>query len=205
MTDAPRGEAPLDLLTRRRLETHHEIHLAALELFEVQGVRETTVAQIAARIGISSRTFFRYFSSKEQAGLPGQRRLLDAIDAIEITETDARAILRAVEAVTQIVIGRGGDPDLDEHRRIAKLLAREPELQAFAAAQERTLTVHLRGRLTEQLPDHDPLTLLLIAELAVAMWRAAWERWGELTAQGESVDPAEIHSRCRAELERIVG
>src|SRR3954465_12133320 len=101
-----------DLRTRRRLGTHEEIHQAALELFEQQGVRETTVQQIAERAGVSPRTFFRYFTSKEQAALPGQRRLLQAIDALQVTGTEPATVLGDVEAATEAVIGRDKDPEL---------------------------------------------------------------------------------------------
>jgi AcrR family transcriptional regulator len=194
-----------DLRTRRRLGTHDEIHQAALELFETQGVRDTTVQQIAARAGVSARTFFRYFTSKEQAALPGQRRLLQAIDALEVSGADAATVLRDVEAATEAAIDRDNDPELEEHRRVALLLAREPELQALAASQEQVLTARLRARLAGQLPDSDPVTLLLVAEIAVAVWRTTWERWGELAVAGREVDPVEAYRQCREELRRVVG
>lgn len=62
------------------------------------------------------------------------------------------------------------DPELIEHRRVARLLAREPDLQALAAAQERVLTTRLRTHLAGQLDGYDPLTVLLIAEVAVVVW-----------------------------------
>src|SRR4051794_21339441 len=185
-----------DLRTRRRLGTHEEIHQAALELFEAQGVRDTTVQQIAARAGVSARTFFRYFTSKEQAALPGQRRLLQAIDALEVSGADAITVLRDVEAATEADIDRDNDPELEEHRRVALLLAREPELQALAASQEQVLTARLRARLAGQLPDSDPVTLLLVAEIAVAVWRTTWERWGGLALAGREVDPVEVYRQC---------
>ena len=37
---------------------------AALDLFDRQGYEETTVDEIAAAVGISRRTFFRYYESK---------------------------------------------------------------------------------------------------------------------------------------------
>lgn len=64
-TAAPDDDAAQDLLARRRLDTYLEIHEAALELFESQGIRETTVQQIADRARVSPRTFFRYFTTKE--------------------------------------------------------------------------------------------------------------------------------------------
>ena len=41
-----------------------ELELIALDLFHRQGFDDTTVDQIAAAAGVSSRTFFRYFDSK---------------------------------------------------------------------------------------------------------------------------------------------
>ncbi|MBB6120846.1 TetR/AcrR family transcriptional regulator [Nocardiopsis algeriensis] len=196
-------DASLDLRARRRLGTRQDIHRAALELFEEQGVRETTVQQIAERAGVSPRTFFRHFSAKEQAGLPGHHRLFGVIDELEFEGEDPAAALRAVETAAEAVLGRANDPELEEHRRVARLLAREPELQALAASQEQELTAHLRARLTERLGDRDPLTALLVAEVAVAVWRTCWQRWGELAAAGGEAEPAEVYRRCREELRRV--
>jgi AcrR family transcriptional regulator len=201
MTD----DATPDLLTRRRLDTHQEIHQATLELFEEQGVRETPVQQIADRAGVSARTFFRYFTSKEQAALPGQRRLLAVIDSLEVPDADLKAVLRAVESATEAAIGGENDPELEEHRRVARLLAREPDLRVLAASQEQVLTNRLRARLTDQLAGQDPTSLLLIAEVAVAVWRTSWDRWGESVVEGDAGDPVEYYRACREELRRIVG
>lgn len=198
-------DAPQDLRTRRRLDTHQEIHRVALELFEEQGVRETTVQQIADRVGISTRTFFRYFASKEQAALPGQRRLLRVIDALEVSDADPATILRTVETAAEAAMGPENDPDLEEHRRVGRLLAREPDLRVLAASQEQVLTARLRASLAEQLGECDPMTVLLIAEVAVAVWRTCWARWGELAVDGAAEDPAALYRRCCTELRRIVG
>lgn len=41
------------------------LQAAALDLFERQGFDETTVAEIAAAVGVSQMTFFRHFPTKE--------------------------------------------------------------------------------------------------------------------------------------------
>jgi len=49
---------------RKRLTTR-ELILAGFDLFARQGYDDTTVEQIAEQVGISKRTFFRYFANKQ--------------------------------------------------------------------------------------------------------------------------------------------
>jgi AcrR family transcriptional regulator len=53
------------LRERTRLHVQSEIARQALELFDLQGFDATTIDQIAAAAGISQRSFFRYFPTKE--------------------------------------------------------------------------------------------------------------------------------------------
>lgn len=192
-------DLPQGLRARRRLDTRREIHRAALELFEAQGVRGTTVQQIAERAGVSARTFFRYFTSKEQAGLPGQQRLLKAIDDLQLRGAEPSAVLGEVEAVLEGAMS----PEHDEHRALAHLLARDSELRNLAATQERFLVDRLRERLSEQLPEAEQETALLAVEVAVTVWSTSWNRWGELAARGTVEDPVELYRRFRRELRNI--
>ncbi|QUX26043.1 TetR/AcrR family transcriptional regulator [Nocardiopsis sp. MT53] len=197
MTDDPR-----DLRTRRRLATHREIHEAALDLFEEQGVRETTVQQIAERAGVSQRTFFRHFETKEQAGLPGHHRLARMVEELEPPAGDPAGTLRHIERATALALA-ADDPELREHRRVALLFAREPELLVLAAAREKALITRLRERLSAPPADLDPTAALLVAEIAVAVWRTTWERWGERTAAGEEVDPVDLYRECSDRLRAL--
>ena len=49
---------------RRPSTTRQDVARAALELFARQGYDDTTIDEIAAAVGISRRTFFRYYESK---------------------------------------------------------------------------------------------------------------------------------------------
>jgi len=55
----------VDLREAKRRVVAQAIWVAALELFGEQGYHRTTIEQIAEAAGVSRRTFFRYFSSKE--------------------------------------------------------------------------------------------------------------------------------------------
>ena len=60
MAVSTRAERP----GRPRVTSRAELERTALELFTTRGFAETTVDDIAAAAGISRRTFFRYYESK---------------------------------------------------------------------------------------------------------------------------------------------
>jgi AcrR family transcriptional regulator len=67
-------ESP-SLRERTRLAVRQQLLDAALALFVERGYEETTVDQIAAAAGMSKRSFFRYFGSKEDVILGRYERL----------------------------------------------------------------------------------------------------------------------------------
>lgn len=69
-TPLPNGRA--EAFARRRQRIAQEIERAALELFASHGASEVTTEQIAEAAGISVRTFFRYFPTRDDvlAALP---------------------------------------------------------------------------------------------------------------------------------------
>lgn len=200
------SEQPLGLRERRRLQTENEIHEAAITLFEQKGVAATTVQDIADAAGISSRTFFRYFASKEQAALPGQRRMVDAMASVDFSNVQSTSdLLRIMADVAESVMLSENQPSAGEHRRIARLLATEGDMRSLAAAQEQYLGKVLRESLERNLPNYDAASLLLVAEISLALWRTSWMRWGELSAQEVIVEPIVVFRECRATLDGMLG
>ncbi|WP_327314739.1 TetR family transcriptional regulator [Streptomyces sp. NBC_01235] len=57
------------LRERKKQRTRDALLRVAVELFTSQGYEETTVDEIAEAVDVSQRTFFRYFSGKEEAAL----------------------------------------------------------------------------------------------------------------------------------------
>src|SRR4051812_32636099 len=76
---------------------------AALALYEEQGFEQTTVAEIAARAGLTERTFYRYFTDKREvlfAGGPGLREVLvAAVEATPPATVPIDVVAAAVEAL----------------------------------------------------------------------------------------------------------
>jgi len=117
------------LLAQRQERTWAAIHDAAASATIDRGPHEVTVAQIAEAAGISPRTFFNYFDSKEDA-IVGVRapRLTDETLARLRESTDLRPLVRVsrlVRDVSQSTIGPG--VDLERRRAIARS---HPHLQA---------------------------------------------------------------------------
>lgn len=100
----------LPLSERRKAETRLEIAREAVRLFAAHGVAGTSAENIAAAVGISVRTLWRYFPTKESCILP---LLTTGIDAI------ARA-LRAAPA-GRGMIGLVEDLERSEDDRLADL------------------------------------------------------------------------------------
>ncbi|MEU4509174.1 helix-turn-helix domain-containing protein [Nonomuraea wenchangensis] len=79
----------MPLRARNRLSAVHHIIDTAMDLFDERGYGQVTVDQIAAAAGVSPRTFYRYFGSKEglfttdpstSAGIAEVERYLDVQD-----------------------------------------------------------------------------------------------------------------------------
>jgi len=72
----------MGLRERKRQQTRRELIGAAMRLFEEKGYEQTTVAQIASAAGVSTKTFFNYFASKDEVLFPHLSRRIDAAQAL---------------------------------------------------------------------------------------------------------------------------
>ncbi|MCP2168608.1 transcriptional regulator, TetR family [Goodfellowiella coeruleoviolacea] len=124
-TEVPRGKGRPPMTERRKDIIRLQIATAALELFKAQGVAATSGEQIADRLGISTRTLWRYCPSKEGCVQP----LLT--HAIGVVIEKLRAWPRDVPLVEHLL----HESDLTEQvpqstLDLARLTRTEPALRA---------------------------------------------------------------------------
>jgi AcrR family transcriptional regulator len=86
---------------RTRLAIRTELIETALRLFTEHGFVETTAREIASEVGVSERTFFRYFASKEDV-------VLSALDDLGI-ELAARLAARPAKEAPFVALRRSFD------------------------------------------------------------------------------------------------
>jgi len=163
---------------RKRLLVRSELAEAAVKLLADQGFEETTVDQIVAAVGMSRRTFSRYFDSKEdvivhmlaEAGV----KLCAELNARPADEPPAVALRRALSVFTSMSVGnpakmlRVSRLILDTPVLLARFLERQSQWQA-----EMTGILALRAGLD---PDVD-LRPAVAAGVALTAFQAALRRW----------------------------
>src|SRR2546429_4722395 len=107
---------------------------AAMELYGERGFDQTTVAEIAARAGLTERTFFRHFADKREVLFSGSEMLAELLAAAVADAPDLATPLDAVAAALEAVGAL-----LEESRGRDFARARRSIIAANAELQEREL------------------------------------------------------------------
>src|SRR3954464_15994392 len=107
----------------------NEVMRQAWLLFSEQGFEDTTVDSIAAAAGMSRRTFFRYFSGKDDLVLARMvesgAELIDALRARPVAESSGSALRAAFQIIVERQLGAA-----ERSRRLQLMLRDEPGVRA---------------------------------------------------------------------------
>lgn len=169
------GESPR--LGRAPATSQREISRAAIELFLERGFEETFVDDIAHAAGISRRTFFRYFPSKND--LPWGE-FDELIDALRQRLAGADPKLSIETAVRQAIIDVNNYPEDERvyHRHRMGLLLTVPSLAAHStlrySAWRQVVAEFVADRRSESI---DSLAPQAIAWACLGLCISAYERW----------------------------
>lgn len=173
-------DLPANRRERKKLATRAALEQAALRLFAEKGYEQTTVEEIADAADVAVRTFFRYFSSKQDVffGDVG----LDRVNRLR-TELAARprdeSILASLRAVLDAVDISAPDEQRQVMLRLRLMGRRQPSLlAAYLQLNEelRRVVADFVAERTGLSVEHDayPLT---VASAAVASWDVAVRVW----------------------------
>jgi AcrR family transcriptional regulator len=168
-----------DLRERTRRAVREEVAAQAWLLFAEHGFEGTTVDEIAAAAGMSRRSFFRYFASKENLLLEGMLEagqvVVDAFAARPAEEPVWQALRRAYQPMVEQL------EDQSDHVRALTIMLREPGLRAALQERRVRLEAALVPLIAERLSGTDDVTLraAAIAGASFACWDAAQQQWAD--------------------------
>ncbi|WIE61459.1 helix-turn-helix domain-containing protein [Curtobacterium sp. MCLR17_032] len=157
---------------------------AAFELFAEQGFAATTVPQITARAGLTTRTFFRHFADKREVVFAGD----------EIPTTAARLIAEApadvepVEVIRRVLHQVAAARFDDNHAQTAawrRIVESNDELRDRDARKRADLVRAARGAFVER--GETPLQAAVLAEFGVLVFQVALDTWAGAEPESRSM------------------
>ncbi|SCD63392.1 transcriptional regulator, TetR family [Streptomyces sp. DfronAA-171] len=199
---ATRGPHRLGLMARWEPHTKERLARAALELYSEHGYERTTVAQIAARAGLTERTYFRHFPDKREV-------LFDGGHSLETTLTEAVAAApedaspRAALAAGLDALGAGFRGLRARARTRQAVISAQQELQERELIKLASLTRALAEALRQRGVEETRANLL--AEAGCGVFRTAFVRWvgDERPETGASAEEIPLAALLREGLDTL--
>jgi AcrR family transcriptional regulator len=169
------------LRERKRRETLQRITDAGTRLFIAHGYDGTTLDAIAAEAGISRRTFFSYFKSKDEILLAMQAGLGDMLAAGLAQEPPGQTPLQAVR---NVLVRMSGAYDPAEMLILDRLMRSSETVMARKQASYVQHEATLFAALREHWPEPGRETALrLVAMLSIGALRVSLETFNREEGQ----------------------
>ncbi|WP_375385156.1 TetR/AcrR family transcriptional regulator [uncultured Microbacterium sp.] len=202
------------LRERKRVKTSEAIHAAAIELVLERGLEAATVDAISERADVSSRTFFNYFPSKEDAVLGvdeaavtaqleappdyGGDPLIAAFDILYSVFEASGGRRANVDLVRQVV--RRNPPLMTRQMlRVAELEGRLGEIVAGWLATDARFAADSDD---ERLQQARLIIGVCLASIRVSM--KAWASPSDAEAEARTVDPRLTYERSITTLRSLL-
>ncbi|HEY0716350.1 MAG TPA: TetR family transcriptional regulator [Streptosporangiaceae bacterium] len=167
---------------------------AAAELFAERGFDQTAVADIAARAGLTERTFFRHFTDKREVLFSGQDiflgRFVAAVAGAPATATPLEAVAAALNAGGNLLQTRA---EMVPERQA--IIDAHPDLQERELIKMAQLGTAVAAALRDRGVAEPAATLT--ADTGVAVFRVAFAHW---LGEGQSQPLPEVIREMLGEL-----
>ncbi len=166
-----------NLKSKKQDLVRSEIWVAAIDLFFLEGFDTVTIDQIAERAGVSRRTFFRYFASKDDVMGSTMKAFGESLQqAIRAEDTSLSAFEVAKRSVAHVLMCQPSSTITDRVVQISKrssaaLSAQFLQLPVVEENLARTFAARA-GRLQEPSLDDRILASITFAatKLSVDLW-----------------------------------
>ncbi len=145
-----------------------------MELFVEQGFADTTIPQITARAGLTTRTFFRHFADKREVLFAYQAELPTVVaNVLADTPTALGPMDAIVQGLQTVATELEGQRDYLLTRR--GIIETDDGLRERELRKQSVLSDAIRHGLLRR--GVDELTATLIAQIAVSVFGVAVTRW----------------------------
>jgi AcrR family transcriptional regulator len=204
-TSVPRSTAG-GLRELKKQRTRTALVRSALELFTTQGYDRTTVDEITDAVEVSQRTFFRYFTNKEEVAFAIQDIVEDQFFAAfcerPAHESPMTALRHAV-LIAWDTIGQAIEEavPLELHMRMYQVIESTPALLAVHLRRQTELEEQLAQEIARREGldiDADPRPRVLVAAFSGVM-RVS----GRLWSVGEDFSPDAIREITESYLDQL--
>ena len=168
-------------MPKNSVAVHRSLQQAALELFRERGYNQTTAAEIAARAGVTERTFFRHFADKRDI-------LFDREASVQTALTEAIASAPADLAPMQVLLlaFHGMEAIYEANRSFSEprqaIIAVTPALQERESTKIASMIAVLASALEQRGVDAKLSTLA--AQVGTAAFNYALREWLGDTSSG---------------------
>ncbi|MBG6094299.1 TetR/AcrR family transcriptional regulator [Nocardioides luteus] len=149
---------------------------AALDLFAEKGYDKTTAGDIAARAGVTERTFFRHFADKREVLFANPSPLDEVVvKAIAAADEHATPLQMVLDGVRAAAVGLAEARTRDQAAQRSRIVESTPALQERELLKMAAMTTAAQAALAERGVG-DPAAAVA-AHTGVAVFQAAFSRW----------------------------
>jgi AcrR family transcriptional regulator len=189
------------LVDRRAARTRAEILEAAIDLFVAQGFEATSMEQVAEAAGVSRRTLYRYFATKDDIAFDLPREWLAVLEAALATRRDDEPTRDLWRRAIRDVAVHVRD-DAPRVLRAFSVVASSPELAARHGRSDAEWVQRYVGLMAPDVAglEHGELQAVTAAMALVAAQNALIAVWA---AQQPDADLLEMTRRVVEQMDPV--
>ena len=185
-------------MVRWKPGAQQRLHAAAMDLYAERGFEQTTAADIAQSVGLTERTFFRYFVDKREVLFAGQEAFQQVfVDGVAGAPEDASA-LDAVASALQAAASFFPDDRRTHSRRRQAIIVANPSLHERELLKMAWLSAAIAEALRRRGIAEPQATLA--AETGVTVFGVSYRQW---LAEGEERSLAAIEDDVLREVRAL--